>query len=470
MGGLITRRVFMDDGNPKREKENLTYTSFINLRQEEATIPISFFRSDFRGSSFSDCHFFGNNFDRADIISCVFLECSFVQVNIAASEIKNCYFRGTTFTKNNYNHTSIQETTFENCRFLDEHLLLNMKNCTLIDCEISFSSFERSTTEAVTFRNCRIGDTDMATMHAEEHKFVGCQICNTSMSIDYIFGYLFYNTDLSNITILYRGDEVKLTRDTISRQAGLLWAEQRFHEYLNANIICQNIIAIPKMVKSIFNTAIDNASHLRQFELKRTFEVLQFYVQNNAIPYPVYFELIEQLDLLDWKRFPGEERIIYLTYCEMLRMYVKDGNYNLDFIMSSMESSSIITIHCRTNDYTAAKDATYSFLEEIARQLGISAGFELIDTQKGSWYFTFIVVTAIALLIPKLVSETVNVSLEVSTKLQIRKRIKNKLKKQNLSTDELKKLTEVASSAGLINGSSFQIAPSNLIDALKIQL
>lgn len=109
-------------------------------------------------------------------------------------------------------------------------------------------------------------------------------------------------------------------------------------------------------------------------------------------------------------------------------------------------------------------------MNELSKVLGISSGFELVDAQKGSWTFTFIIVSALALLIPKIVSETVNVSLEISTKIQIKKRLKAKLKKQNLSTDELKTIAEIASNAGLVKGSSVQITPSDLVNALKIQL
>ena len=109
-------------------------------------------------------------------------------------------------------------------------------------------------------------------------------------------------------------------------------------------------------------------------------------------------------------------------------------------------------------------------MNDLSKALGISSGFELIDEQKGSWIFTFVVITALALVIPKMVSETVNVSLEISTKVQIKKRLKAKLKKQNLSTDELKTIAEIASNAGLVKGSSVQITPSDLVNALKIQL
>ncbi len=470
MHDLIPIRVFENTENTRREKEDLTYMSFLNLRQENAVTPISFFRSDFRGSSFSNCYFFKNNFDRADFIACVFENCCFDNANIAASEIKNCYFCSTVFTKNHYNHTSIQESTFENCEFWDEHLLVNMKDCTFINCKINSCSFERSTTETASFTNCQIKDSDMATMHAEGHKFSNCQIENTSMGISYIFSYLFYNTDLSNIKILYRGDEIKLTKEAISHQAKLLWRERRLHEFLNANIICGNIQQMPHILHNILNGALSIAQQLRKLEISNLFSVLQFYSQNSVFPYPIYLEILECLERFEWKQFSSEERLIYLSGCEMLKIFVSEGCYNYDFILTAMESQSILIIHCKTNDYDAAKEATDKFLNDLSKVLGISSGFELVDAKEGSWTFTFVIISALALVIPKMVSEVVNISLEISTKIQIKKRLKAKLKKQNLSTDELKTIAEIASKAGLVKGSSVQIAPSDLINALKIQL
>ncbi len=470
MHGLIPTRAFEDTGNTKREKEDLTYMSFLNLRQENAPIPISFFRSDFRGSSFSNCHFFKNNFDRADFIACVFEDCYFDNVNIAASEIKNCFFCGTVFTKNYYNYTSIQESTFENCEFWDEHLLVNMKDCTFINCKLNSCSFERSTTESATFTNCQINNSDMATMHAEGHRFNNCQIENTSMGISYIFSYLFYNTDLSNIKILYRGDEIKLTKEAISHQAKLLWRERRLYEFLNANIICGNIQEMPHILHNILESTLSIAPQLRKLEISNAFTVLQFYTQNNVFPYPIYLEILECLSEFKWKQFSSEERLIYLSNFEILKLFLSEGCYNCDFVLTAMESQSILIIHCKTDDYDAAKKATYKFLNDLSKVLGISSGFELVDAQKGSWTLTFVIVSALALVIPKMVSEAVNVFLEISTKVQIKKRLKAKLKKQNLSMDELKSIAEIASNAGLVKGSSVQITPSNLIDALKIQL
>lgn len=470
MTDIVVRRIFKDDRGPTREKEDFTYTTFSDFQGKASKEPISFYRSDFRGASFSNCHFYKNNFDRADFISGIFRDCGFENVNIGASEIKNCYFYNTIFTGNQYNHTSIQESTFENCRFFDEHLLLNMKNCTLINCEIYSCTFERSTTESITFKNCKIYSTDMATMHAESHKFIGCSICDTSMGISYIFGYLFYNTDLGNIEILYRGEKVNLTLETMTCYANQLWGEQRYHEFLNINVLCGKIPELPDTVSHIFESILHESPCLRKLEISSVFSVLYFYVENNVIPYPVFTELLIRLERFSWKKFTSEERFIYLAGVEHLKLFIENGGYDKEFILSAINAHAVVSIHCNTDNYEIAQKSACEFLNSLCKHLGLASNFEVVDAQRGSWTLTFVVVAAVALLIPKIISESVNVYLEISTKIQINKHIQNELKKQDMSSAELKAITDIASDAGILKGTSFQITPSNLIDAVKINL
>lgn len=470
MNPLTPVRIFEDNGSVTRECENFTYMQFVNFRQSEMTAPVSFFRSDFRGSKFAHCSFWRNNFDRADIISCVFENCQFTNVHIGASEMKNCYFKDVIFKNNNYNHTSIQESTFENCEFTDEHLIVNMKNCRLINCKLSNCSFERSTVESVSFLECKIYSSDLATMHAERLEFEKCTIQDSSMGISYIFGYLFYQTDLSGIKILYRGVELPFTKETINSHAERLWEERRFCEFLNASIICGNFNFVPEIVTKSLENLLQESPYLREIELDGIFKILKFYTLNNVFPFPVFCQIVENLESFEWKKLTTEERIKYISNCEMLKFLIQDGEYNAEFISSAHDCQSILTIHCNTDDYEAAKESAYKFLESLSDRLNISGGFTLLDTKKGSWVFIFLVVSSIALLIPKVIAETINVSLEISTKRQIRKLLEPKLKQKNMSINDLKTITEIVSNSGLIKGSSMQIEPSKLIDALKIYL
>ena len=52
---------------------SLTDLIFENLNFKNENSIVSFFRCDFRGSSFKNVHFYKNIFDRADFISCTFI-------------------------------------------------------------------------------------------------------------------------------------------------------------------------------------------------------------------------------------------------------------------------------------------------------------------------------------------------------------------------------------------------------------
>ena len=71
------------------EKCDLSYRIFKDL-DFSVIGPISFFRSDFRGSKFSSITFLCNNFDLADFIGNTFLNVEFREVNWGNSEVKNC--------------------------------------------------------------------------------------------------------------------------------------------------------------------------------------------------------------------------------------------------------------------------------------------------------------------------------------------------------------------------------------------
>ena len=83
--------------------ENDDYTcrnlSYIKFKDIDFSIykPISFFRSDFRGSRFENIKFQNNYFDRADFIGSTFINCQFINVNFGACEMKSCFFVDSVF-------------------------------------------------------------------------------------------------------------------------------------------------------------------------------------------------------------------------------------------------------------------------------------------------------------------------------------------------------------------------------------
>ncbi|MGO4729571.1 pentapeptide repeat-containing protein [Paenibacillus sp. 2KB_22] len=406
MSRIIKYNRFTDNGSLSREKEDLTYTLFEKLDFINELPKISFFRSDFRGSRFVNVSFYENNFDRADFISAIFEKCLFTEIDIAASEIKNCYFNECNFTLNNYANTSIQECTFENCTFEDEKFLVNMKNCKFINCTMRNCDFERSTTEKLEFNECEIYNTDLATMHAENFIFKSCVLENVSLGKSYIFGYLFYKTDISRLDVLYRGNTVKMNVDNFSEYIISLLTQQRFSEFINANIfLFRNFEGVPDQISNALSELSKINNTTRKLEMTNLFDMFTFYILNNQLPYKLVSKVLNILDDFDWTAFPFEEQLVYISMHKKIEMIMNTFHYDDSFIESAAGETLFVTFRCKTDDYQEALKLTSDLLDDLHLKLGLDKNYKLIQKEKGSWILTFAVVGVVALMMPKMLND-----------------------------------------------------------------
>lgn len=475
MSEIVKLNIFSDNLNNIREKENLSYTLFCDKDLFHDNIGISFFRCDFRGSKFINCNFYKNNLDRSDFIACVFQNVSFKNTQIAACEMKNCYFDNVVFSnKNYYNNTSIQECTFKNCRFESEQLLVNMKNCTFINCVFSNCSFERSTTEKLNFEKCSIYDTDLATMHAERHRFKECILKRVYIGIDYIFGYLFYNTNIEGMIILYHGEEVCLEKESsFAMYIKELWLQQRYYEFINANIIYGNFNCIPPALQKSLILSENKTNNIRTLDISDILDSICFYIENCILPYDCFVQVMNIIDTYDWSKFSNEEYIIYMSKCNKLNLVINMANFSDEFIRSAYDNVSTVTFHCKTDNYDEAYNVTSEVLSRICSLYGLGNDFTLVDKQKGSWILTFAVCSGIVLLLPKLVKCYADVFIEIKTKNTISKQLEKKLQNKNLKLTDLKTLSEIASNSNLVTSTDLNYEKINipkLIDAIRIGL
>lgn len=475
MNDMIKLNVFIDNANGIYKKENLSYTLFKDRNLYQKNIGFTFFRCDFRGSKFVNCNFYKNNLDRSDFIACVFQNVIFKNTDIAACEIKNCYFDNVVFEdKNHYNNTSIQECTFINCKFKSEAFLVNMKNCKFIDCIFSCCSFERSTTEKLFFEKCSIENTDLATMHAERHIFKDCTIKDTYIGIDYIFGYLFFNTNIEGMIVLYHGDKVCLENESVfASYIKELWIQQRYYEFINANIIYKNYISIPHALFKSLELSKNKNDTIRKLDIADILDSLCFYIENNMLPYGSFVQIMNVLDNYSWDKFPIEEQIIYLTKCNKINIIVNMANFSVDFVNSAYDCVSTVTFHCNTDDYERAYNLTTGVLSQICLRLGLKDEYILLDKEKGSWILTFVICSSIALMLPKLIKSYTDMIIEIKTKTKISKQIDKKLNNKNLKLSDLKTLSEIASNTNLVlntDANYEKISVPKLIDSIKVGL
>lgn len=472
MNELVNYKKYEFNGSFHREKEDFTYTLFIDYDFSTDKQSTSFFRSDFRGARFENIKFHKNNFDRADFISCSFINTTFFDVNIAACEMKNCYYENVKFCKNHYNNTSIQECVFNNCIFEDEKILVNMKNCQFIDCIFKNLTFERSTTESIIFKTCEIFNTDFANMHAERFKFISCILEEVQIDVCYIYGYLFYNTNLIDIKIIYMGETLDFTEDNLLYKfAAKLWGRARYYEFINAYIIFGHINNVkPLLEKAFFNLIKENTPQ-RNLEIYNILDMMQFYISNNIFNFSTTKSILEFLETLNISALTFEEKVTYMSQLEKIKAFFSDTQYNLDFIMSAQDDISFVTFYCNSSDYNNVFKCVSQIIKQVYDSLNLNMEYTLIDAQQGSWILTFVVISSCALLLPKIINEVTHLYFEINTKQKISKRIADKLQKKSLSISELKELTGVAISSGLIDTESKKVdlkELSKIVEMIKI--
>jgi len=470
VGDIAVVKRFADNGSYQREKEDLSYTLFENLDFTEAKRHISFFRSDFRGSKFVKVKFYRNNFDRADFISCYVKECEFNSVKFGGCEIKNCYFEDIVFKDSLYEDSSIQQSTFVRCTFPSEKFLVSMFNCTFIDCLFSDCSFEMSTTENLKFEKCTIVNTDLATMHAEAHVFDSCTLENVCIDICYIWGYLIHDTSIADVDFLYRGERINLKdmNDTVLK----LLQEQRYFEFINANIILKNPIKVSALIGSTIDRLLKGDALFIAAEMNNILTAILFYINKSMIPFEEVFSIMEILEDIDWDIFGFENKLNYIAKLEVIKRILNNGEYSYDFLGEiPVEHESIVVFECHTVDLEDAENATTDFLHELSQKMNIGDAFRLVDKQAGSWILTFIIPTICALMIPKIIKAYFNTYIELTFKSKLSKKLAEVLTAKNLKISDLQKLSETASIANIVgtgNNSDFSDTTKALLDVAKV--
>jgi uncharacterized protein YjbI with pentapeptide repeats len=445
-------RTFVDTGSYQREKEDLSYHVFNDMNFYESKRHISFFRSDFRGSSFFNVKFYRNNLDRADFISCNFRSCSFDSTDFGGCEIKNCYFEDAAFKGNKYNGTALYQCTFVNCNFCDEQFLITMYECKFIDCSFANCGFEQSSTEKLEFLRCKITDTNFATMHAERHTFISCKLEGVCLGISYVFGYLFCDTNIEVTDFLYRGEKV-----FINNSYEKLYSESRYFEYINAKVI-------NKKLDNISNIIIDSIEHLclnkivqfRQTELNSILEAIFFYFRYSILPFRELTNLLDFLDQFNWQQFTFEETLNYLGKVEMIKHIMSTGEYQLNstFINTiPRDDFALVSIMCETDNYNDALAASEGLIKSILGRINMPDEYYLVDKKHGSWELFFVIPILCAILLPIVFKNFTGVILEFTFKKRFLKSLLAKLDDIRLLKD-YKSIAETAEIVQIIYNDS----------------
>lgn len=449
----------------------LTYMIFENIDFKTLEGNVSFFRCDFRGSTFKNVKFDKNNFDRADFISCTFIDCSFENVDLGRSQIKNCYFSNCKFERNIYNTNTLQISLLENCILSQEKIMSNIYGCRYVDCSIYECDFNRSSVDKSTFTPCTIKDTNFATLHAECITFISCNLEKIKLGLSYLFGYLYSNTSLSNAECLYRGKIV--TPEFFNEYACNLYAEKRFSEYFNSLIIRGEIKELPGFLSKILSEIVKSSNEIYiDDQISNLLSTIIFYIEHEVFNYNIVIDLLEVLYSFEYKKLPLNIQMDYHACIDNLMFLLQKNDFSDGFYAEANRHTSIITFCCDTNDYDAALNATKQVMDEICKRCNLDNGYFLLNSQKGSWILTYVVVSTIALFIPKLFKYYTDTFIEFNYKKKLSKKLTGLIEKSD-SIKKISEITNVADQAEVINQNydmSDDFLAKKVIESIKIDL
>lgn len=418
----------------KLESRDLSYAIFSDIDFHKYMYPVSFFRSDFRGSKFKNMKFYKNNFDRSDFLNSVFLDCQFEKVNFGCCQIKNCYFENIDFTNNLYRNTSIHSTTFVNCRFPDESFLINMQRCILIDCVFSGCNFEMSTTDSDEFNNCTFIDTNLATMHAENHIFIKCKFDKVCLDSSYFFGYSIANCNMKNVVFLYHGEYVPFNKLDASNYLDSFKEEHRFNEVINFMKLSKMQEEIPNVIMEFINYYSEN-SYGRLLEISIVMNTLIFSAIYEEINFNVLYRILVILENIELKNWSFNEKNEFAALNIKFKNALFLSPHSVKYLLEiRKEQFSTLTLRFENDNFDiCAKEA-----EEFINSFSDMSYWNMIQKQQGSWFLTFAVPTVILIsVLPNIIKNYADVYFDIKTKQALSNKILQKLNSPNISHREI---------------------------------
>lgn len=433
-------------GFKKYEAKDLSYSVFEEISFYNYVQPVSFFRSDFRGSKFSNVKFYKNNFDRSDFLNSVFINCSFDKVQFGCCQMKNCYFENSSFSNSFYRNTSIHSTTFVNCEFPDEVFLINMQRCKLVNCRFKGCSFEMSTTDNDTFEECTFIDTNLATMHAENHKFIKCKFKNVCIGSSYFFGYSIANCIFEQVFFLYRGEQVPFKELKISEFYKKFEREHRYNDLLNLLVSQKASYQIPDILNKCL-IYYNNMPYGRMLDIFILFQSLSFAAIYETIDFTILDESLNILSKIDLSKYNFEER------SEIRGLFTKLQNSiylcpHSDGYLARIDTNrkSLLNIKLFSDDYDKCINIVNTLLDSISDK----KYWTLVEKQKGSWILVFSVSTMVLLAaLPHIVKNYSDVYFEIKTKKMLSQKLIEKIEDAD-SLLELEKLALVTKKTELL--------------------
>lgn len=301
MSNLSKHRVFYDTGEIKQEAKNFQGYLFADIDLRKSKEPISFYRSDFRSTKFSNYHLFKNNFDRADFIDS-YLSDGTIENCTFGSDFINTLFHQSLITNNSFESCTLTNCRFNECNFSGGTFKeITMRECKFSNCTFDQVGFEMNTIDEITFKNCRFENMDFSNMTAINLYFINCSFNDFTIDPDYLGSCFVIGDFFGQTNFIYRGHKLDLfdeQKELVEGFINLYQDTNRYYELINLYFLQNNLTGslsedILKVIPSVFREENDL---VKDYHLKKILDLLKFYLASDKIDLKTYFIMISVID------------------------------------------------------------------------------------------------------------------------------------------------------------------------------
>ncbi len=407
MSQLVSKQKFYNTGNIKRVKENFQGYLFeeINLLKDKE--PISFFRSDFRGSKFLNSTFYKNNFSRADLIDSIIISTRFKECLFQHTELYNSFFERSVIDNSIFKSVTCSRLYFQNCEIEEAKFHdATIKDTNFKDCKLHTSKFTKSSLDEIKFEECDIRDVDFSNMTAINLYFSNCSFQNLIIDADYLGSYFFKGNYLDKIKLKYRGKLINLKmqkHEIIDNLLRICLENRRYYEAINLfiqrNVLLNEKVSIYELTKKILQQLLNEENFLiRSYQLEKIFRIFEFYYNSDCLILDDYFKFIAFFDSFPTQTLSLDEQLLISNYTQNIKNLFDVYELNNEFINTSNANLGFIEITVSNeNEQYFIKELDKFLANFISPSLTPSDVYIIAGKRKGSVVYEIVIYATVAL-------------------------------------------------------------------------
>jgi uncharacterized protein YjbI with pentapeptide repeats len=485
MEEVVKYNKFYDTGNPKREKENFQQFYFDRLDLSKSVVPISFYRSDFRGAKITDCSYFKNNFGNADFIDCVIENSSFISCSFKYSELYNSFYKKVFFQESVFSSASLVKLVFEDSSFVNIKFRVNtFRDCKYINTTIQDCDFHKSSMDEIEFESVSFNNVDLSGMTAMNLYFDNCIFENVVVDADYLGSYFFKGKLPGNIRLKYRGkifDFDIRQLDLLNNLFMLLWEKGRYYEAINIlvqkNVINKKNVSIIEPVKHALQLILSNPNVLRRtYQVEKIFRLFEYYFNSAHVAVSDYFKFIQFLDTRDFSTLRFDEQLVITEKIQKLKTIIDRLPLDDVFILNDGgDPIMVLEITINDEDKNAFEILFARIAHKIRTTIGLGSEFYYIaGIRKGSLIYDIVMYASGALVLLKILKASVkelrgiaHESMQFKIDYASNKTIMKQLESP-VTLDKLQKIRKVQAASDKVIATNNVISKKDLNEFLPI--